>query len=141
MRIFIGGVMQASNHGKELVDQGYRNRIADALTARWPELEVIDPLRLHPNSVGYDDAAAKETLFALLELAMRSDLVIAYLPVASMGTALEMYSAYQSGVPVVTISPLQENWVVRATSRRQFRDLESFIAALDTFASPAELCA
>ncbi len=83
---------------------------------------------------------AKETLFALLELAMRSDLVIAYLPVASMGTALEMYSAYQSGVPVVTISPLQENWVVRATSRRQFRDLESFIAALDTLASPAELC-
>ena len=66
MRIFIGGVMQASNHGKELVDQGYRNRIADALIARWPELEVIDPLRLHPDSVGYDDAAAKETLFALL---------------------------------------------------------------------------
>ena len=33
MRIFIGGVMQASNHGKGIVDQGYREQIATALQA------------------------------------------------------------------------------------------------------------
>ncbi len=139
MRIFIGGVMQASNHGKGIVDQTYRNVLADALTARWPDLEVIDPLRLHPNSVEYGDPQAKETLLELLALAGDSDLVLAYLPVASMGTALEMYSAYQQGVPVVAISPLAENWVVRAFSRRVYPDVESFMRAVDASASPAEL--
>ncbi len=114
MRVFIGGVMQASNHGKGIVDQGYRRRIAAALQARWPEIEIVDPFEIHPDSVEYDDPAAKETLFALLDLAAGSDLVIAYVPTASMGTALEMYRAYQAGVPVVTISPLATNWVVKA---------------------------
>ena len=139
MRVFIGGVMQASNHGKGLVDQTYRNVLADALSARWPELEVIDPLRLHPDSVEYGDALAKDTLLALLDLASASDLVVAYLPVASMGTALEMYSAHQHGVPVVTISPLAENWVVRAFSQRVFPDLDSFMAALQAAGSPLDL--
>ncbi len=139
MRVFIGGVMQASNHGKGLVDQTYRNLLADAFSARWPELEVIDPLRLHPDSVEYGDALAKDTLLALLDLAGASDLVVAYLPVASMGTALEMYSAYQHGVPVVTISPLAENWVVRAFSQRVFPDIAGFMAALQAAGSPLDL--
>lgn len=139
MRVFIGGVMQASNHGKGIVDQGYRNVLADILTARWPGLEVVDPFQLHPNSVEYDDVLAKQTLLELLALAGDSDLLLAYLPVASMGTALEMYSAYQRGVPVITISPLAENWVVRAFSRRVYPDVESFMRAVNASASPAEL--
>jgi len=136
MRIFIGGVMQASIQGKGIVSQDYRRRIAQALQARWPEIEVIDPFALHPNSVEYDDAGAKETLFAMLDHAAASDLLIAYVPTASMGTALEMYVAYQRGVPVVTISPLVENWVVRALSRQVFTDMESF---LDLVASAESL--
>jgi hypothetical protein len=139
MRIFIGGVMQASNHGKGLVDQTYRHTLADALTARWPDLEVIDPLRLHPDSVAYDDALAKQTLLDLADLAGSSDLVLAYVPVASMGTALEMYSAYQRGVPVLTISPMAENWVVRAFSQQVYPDVESFMAAVQAARSPEDL--
>ena len=112
MRVFIGGVMQGSLQGKGIVDQGYRYQIGAALQARWPDVEVIDPLILHPNSVEYDDRSAKETLFAMAGLAASSDLVIAYLPSASMGTALEMYMAFERGVPVIAISPLTENWVV-----------------------------
>lgn len=139
MRIFIGGVMQASIQGKGIVSQDYRRRITEALLDRWPGSEVIDPFALHPNSVEYDDAGAQETLFAMLAHAAASDLVFAYVPVASMGTALEMYVAHQRGVPVITISPLAENWVVRALSRRVFPDLDSLVAALETVASPAEL--
>jgi hypothetical protein len=139
MRIFIGGVMQASNHGKGIVDQGYRQEIAAALRARWPDVEVVDPFVLHPNSVEYNDAAARETLFAMAELAAGSDLVIAYVPTASMGTALEMYGAYQHGVPVLTISPLRENWVVKALSTRVFSDLASFLAFVQTSETPAAL--
>ena len=60
-----------------------------------------------------------------------SDLLIAYVPTASMGAALEMYVAHARGVPVVTISPLAENWVVRALSRRVYGDLDGFLAAVE----------
>ncbi len=128
MRVFIGGVMQASIQGKGIVSQNYRQQISQALQARWPDLEVFDPFVAHPNSVDYDDGRAKETLLAMLDEAVHSDLVIAYVPTASMGTALEMYLAHQAGVPVVAISPLAANWVVKALSRRVFPDLESFFA-------------
>ncbi len=139
MRVFIGGVMQASRVDDDIEDQGYRNELGAALNARWPELEVVDPLALHPNSVTYDDAAAKATLFALMELATGCDVLIAYVPQASMGTALEMYVAYQKGIPVITITPMRANWVVRALSTRVFPDTAAFLAYADTLASPEEL--
>jgi hypothetical protein len=139
MRVFIGGVMQASRVDDALEDQGYRNTLADALRLRWPDLEVIDPLALHPNSVTYDDEAARVTLFSLLELATGCDVLIAYVPQASMGTALEMYVAYQKGVPVITISPMRTNWVVRALSQRVFDGMDAFMEHLRTLAIPDEL--
>jgi hypothetical protein len=139
MRVFIGGVMQASIQGKGIVSQNYRQEISQALRARWPEVEVVDPFALHPNSVDYDDGQAKETLLAMTRLAGGSDLVIAYVPTASMGTALEMYAAHQAGVPVLTITPLAENWVVKAFSRRVFPDLTSFFAFVARSESPEAL--
>lgn len=139
MRVFLAGVMQASLAGKGIVDQSYRNAIGEALLAKWPELDVIDPLVLHPNSVEYDDDAARETLFALVTLASSCDLVIAYVPQASMGTALEMNAAYEKGVPVIAISPLRENWVIRAVATRVFPDLMAFTAYLETLSEPSQL--
>lgn len=139
MRVFLAGVMQASLRGKGIVDQGYRNTIGDALIAKWPDLDVVDPLILHPNSVEYDDEVARETLFALIALATTCDLVIAYVPQASMGTALEMNAAYQAGIPVIAISPLRENWVIRAVSDRVFPNLESFMEFLLTLDRPHDL--
>ena len=139
MRVFIGGVMQGSNSGRQIADQGYRRRIADALKTRWPNVEVIDPFDLHPASIDYDDERAKETLFGMVDLAAASDLLIAFVPAASMGTALEMWAAYHAGVPVVTISPLATNWVVRSLSRRVFPDTESFLVHLGRAESPGDL--
>jgi len=56
-----------------------------------------------------------------------------------MGTALEMNAAYQAGIPVIAISPMRENWVIRAVSNRVFPDLESFMACLSTMDQPHEL--
>ncbi len=139
MRVFLAGVMQASLAGKGIVDQSYRNAIGEALLAKWPELDVVDPLVLHPNSVEYDDEAARETLFALVTLASSCDLVIAYVPQASMGTALEMNAAYEKGVPVIAISPLRENWVIRAVATRVFPDMEAFMAYLGSLSNPSQL--
>jgi hypothetical protein len=139
LRVFIAGVMQASSLEKGIVDQQYRSEIRAVLLARWPELEVVDPFELHPRSVEYPDDEAKETLFSMIELARSSDLVIAYAPVASMGTALEMYAAYLHNVPVLTISPMVDNWVVRALSRRVLADLASFSEFVALADSPAAL--
>ncbi|MGE5602343.1 MAG: hypothetical protein ACM30E_04805 [Nitrososphaerales archaeon] len=139
MRVFLAGVMQASLPGKGIVDQSYRNAIGEALLAKWSELDVIDPLVLHPNSVEYDDDAARETLFALVTLASSCDLLIAYVPQASMGTALEMNAAYEAGVPVIAISPLRENWVIRALATRLFPDLDTFRDYLSKLEKPSEL--
>jgi hypothetical protein len=43
-----------------------------------------------------------------------------------MGTAIEMWHGYQRGIPIFTISPLGENWVVKLLSRRVFASLEDF---------------
>ena len=75
----------------------------------------------------------------MLAHAAASDLLIAYVPTASMGAALEMYVAHERGVPVVTISPLAENWVVRALSRWVFPDMEGFMRAVQSAGSPADL--
>jgi hypothetical protein len=127
MRVFIGGIMQGSR-GNGIEAQDYRGQITEILRARWPDVEIIDPFVLHPNSVTYDDNIARETLFSLAELAAASDVLVVYLPQASMGTALEMYMAYQQGVPVLAITPLVENWVVRAMARHIFPDLAAFQA-------------
>jgi hypothetical protein len=39
----------------------------------------------------------------------------------------------------VTISPLAENWVVRALSQRVFPDMEDFMQAVQSVGAPADL--
>jgi hypothetical protein len=126
MRVFIGGVVQGSNRGNEIDDQSYRRAIARTIKDRHPTAEIVDPMLLHPDSTGYDGGLARQVLFGMAEEAARCDVVIAFLPQASMGTALEMVRAYDAGVPVVSISPMTEGWFVRFLSQRLFPTLQAF---------------
>jgi saccharopine dehydrogenase-like NADP-dependent oxidoreductase len=126
LKVFIGGIMQGSRLDRHIGDQDYRQIISRTLLDRCTGIEIADPNQLHPGGVDYDDEAAKATLLAMAELAGQVDLVIVYLPEASMGTALEMCHAYQAGVPIVTISPMEANWVVRHLSSVVLPDLDSF---------------
>jgi len=132
MRVFIAGVMQGTLMGTAMRPQEYRDRIADMLRAHLPDVEIWDPNRIHPDGIRYDAQRARQTFVEMAELAARADCLIAYVPEASMGTAVEMWQAYRAGIPVYTVSPLVENWVVLALSARVFPDLESlgeFLAA------------
>jgi len=132
LRFFIAGIMQGSLADVGIHDQSYRVAIGEAIRARFAEAEIIDPIELHPEGgLNYGPEEAKRTLLELAEEAARADVLIAYLPEASMGTAVEMWQAYRAGKPVLTISPLAENWVVRFLSTRVFPSLgafESFVA-------------
>jgi hypothetical protein len=125
VRVFISGVMQGSRQDKDIEDQGYRRAITRTVRAQHPAAEIVDPQALFPDSPAYDDERARQVFFDLVEAAAGADVVIAYLPEASMGTAMEMVRAYDAGTPVVSISPMGTNWFIRFLSRRVFPTLEA----------------
>ena len=126
MKIYLSGVMQGSKRGEGIQGQGYRRVITDAVKIRNPKAEIYDPFSLFPDSVEYDDQRSKQTLFAMADEAAASDVVIAYLPEASMGTALEMVRAFDNGKIIISISTLEKNWFIRAVSAKIFISLDDF---------------
>ncbi|MBU0491905.1 MAG: hypothetical protein KKA73_13465 [Chloroflexi bacterium] len=128
MQFFLAGIMQGSLVEMGILDQSYRDALRDLLLTRFPQAHVLCPLELNPDSVNYGLAESRACFFSMIQEATRSDLVVAYLPSASMGTAVEMYAAYQAGVPVISISPMQENWAIRLLSQMVFPSLSEFEA-------------
>ncbi len=126
MRIYIAGIMQGSKKGPGIQGQGYRQLIRDALKAYHPDAEIVDPLSLFPDSAEYDAQRASQVLFEMAAKAGASDIVIAYLPQASMGTTLEMIRAYDNGKTIISISPMDKNWLIRAVSAKIFATLDEF---------------
>lgn len=125
MRVFVAGIMQGSQPGTAIESQVYRNDITEMLKAWRPDVEVVDPFVLYPDSVDYDMEKAKRTFTAILDRIPSCDALIAYMPRASMGTALEMQRAHAHGIPVISVTPLEENWAVQLLSARILPDLES----------------
>jgi hypothetical protein len=126
VQVFIAGIMQGSRLDRYIGEQNYRQAISEVILKHCPSVEIMDPNELHPNGVDYGDELAKNTLLEMANLASQVDLVVAYAPEASMGTAIEMWEAFQAGVPLITISPMTANWVVRHLSSVVLPDLEAF---------------
>jgi hypothetical protein len=127
MRVFIAGIMQGSRLDSNVEDQGYRERIASAIRMRVPDVDILDPWAIYPDSPTYGFEQGKQVYLSLNDLAAQADVLVAYVPQASMGTAIEMWQASQAGARVYTISPLAENWVVKFLSDRVFATLDEFI--------------
>jgi hypothetical protein len=126
MRVFIAGVMQGSRTDDRVTDQDYRKIITRILRQHLEDVEIIDPWALHPDSEAYDTDRARETFLGMNALAGQMDVLVAFLPEASMGTAIEIWEAYRNGAQVFSISPMAENWVVKLLSSKVFRTLEDF---------------
>jgi hypothetical protein len=124
MKVFISGLIQGSRQDRTMSSQDYRRRIAEAVSQRHPDAEIIDPWEIHPEALNYGPEKAKATLRDEVKLAQGTDVLIAYLPEASMGTALEMWSAYQGGAQVYIITPMTHNWVVMLVATRTFESLD-----------------
>jgi hypothetical protein len=126
VQVFIAGIMQGSRLDRYIDTQDYRRIMAEAILARHPDWTIVDPNELHPNGVDYDDGQAKATFLELADLAGKADLVVSFAPKASMGTAIEMWEGFRAGKPLVTVSPMAANWVVRHLSDVVLPDLETF---------------
>ena len=126
MKIYISGVMQGSTMSHGIQEQEYRRLLRDAVTIHHPDAEIYDPFLRFPDSAEYDDQRAKEALFEMAAEAGASDVVIAFLPEASMGTALEIIRAYDNGKTILSISPMEKNWFINAVSTKIFPTLDKF---------------
>jgi hypothetical protein len=130
MRFFIAGIMQGSHLGEVLHHQGYREQLQQLLVEHFPDAEIYDPLTDHGNSLDYDERQGRQVFLRHNQMCGEVDVVLAFIPEASMGTAIEMWQAYRHGKIVLTVSPLVHNWVVRFCSHEVFPDLESLALAL-----------
>ena len=129
LRFFIAGIIQGS-----LPDtchpQEYRRQIAGLLGESFPGAEVFDPVEEYPDSISYDDARASAAFFDLMDRAGKCDVLIAFVPEASMGTAIELWNAHHAGAFVVCVSGLTLNWVVRYCSDMVVPDMDALRAAI-----------
>jgi len=110
MRYFVGGVMQgasqANNTINTLQSQDYRKIIKDIITQADKEAEIFDPFEAPSKLLGTSDEKKLDDTQYITELFKynldviknKTDIVVAYIPVASQGTAVEMWTAYQHGV-------------------------------------------
>lgn len=126
MKVFIAGVMQGNKKEHGILSQDYRRQIAEHLQRIFPSVEIVDPDKTDPERLSYDDKRAADMFFRYCRVAGKVDLLISYLPEASMGSAVEMWMAHEAGIPVITISPLSHNWVVRLLSRKVYSSLDNF---------------
>lgn len=124
MKVFIAGIMQGSRNDKKIFTQNYRTRIIEMIRQKYGQnIEFIDPDETDPDRLSYNTAQAKEMFIKYCHIAGTVDLLISYIPKASMGSAIEMWSAYSNNIPIITISPLEHNWVVKSLSNEIFSSI------------------
>jgi hypothetical protein len=117
--------MQGSLTAATLHAQDYRGHLRQLIEAHFPEADVYDPLADHADSIDYDATTGRDVFFGHNCMCREVDVLIAFVPEASMGTAIEMWEAYQHGAAVFTISPMVHNWAIKFLSHEIFETLEA----------------
>ncbi len=137
MRIFLAGIMQGSHVEAVVHDQDYRTHLTQLLEQHLPDAHVYDPRAHHAESIAYDEATGRRVFFEHNAMCREVDVLLAFVPEASMGTAIEMWEAYQHGAAVIAVSPMRHNWAVKFLSHAIYDD----VAELETAAEDGRLAA
>lgn len=150
---FLSGVMCGGGTGTSSalglsmeIPQDYRAELRNAITAADASAQIIDPLvlgeeraaQLFPpgtprEAIWADDRDVRAMLAFAVEAAASADVVVSFLPSASMGSALELHEARRAGRLIAVIAPggvMRENWVVRSYSDVIFEDISQLSAWL-----------
>ncbi|MDP2637579.1 MAG: hypothetical protein Q8P26_00765 [Candidatus Levybacteria bacterium] len=127
MKVFIAGIMQGNRSDDKIYSQDYRKIITKKLHALVDGVEIINPDKTDPDRLTYTYEEARDMFFRYCKIASEVDLFIAYIPEASMGSAVEMWIAHKKNIPIITISPLKLNWVVKLLSTIIYFDIDEFL--------------
>ncbi|NQT25840.1 hypothetical protein HQ585_10820 [candidate division KSB1 bacterium] len=128
IRFFLAGIIQGSHQDNAVHDQSYRDRIRQVIEEAFIDSSVYCPVEEHPDSVTYDDNLAQKVFHRHIQLVREADVLIVFLPEASMGSGIEMWEAKQHHTFTVAITAMQANWVVRLFSNAICRSIEDFEA-------------
>lgn len=123
MKVYISGVVHGSHADGGISDQSYRTRIKATLEGRYHGVSIVSPVSREEQDAERDVLEGR--FFGQIQQALTADVVVAYLPEASMGSAIEMWEAYKNSHPLIVISSL-ENWSVRFLASRVYSGLEEF---------------
>ncbi len=126
MNIFLAGVMQGSKVDPTIHTQDWREPIKAAISEHLPEAEVYCHFSCHPNSIDYELPEIRTTFAEGLGRAAECDILVAFVPTASMGTAVEMHEAWRTGKLILTITPMAANWAIRFYSDEIFAGTAEF---------------
>ena len=132
MNIFLAGIIQGSIVEEAIHAQDWREPITELINKYIPDAKIYCHYTQHPNSITYTGGKIRDTFEDGVQRCRDADLIIAYLPSASMGTSIEIYEAYNTGTKVLTITKMTANWVVKLYSHEIFlnlSELESFLQA------------
>lgn len=126
--------MQGSIVESSLHHQNYRALIKAMIARKFPDAEIYDPFENNKNSLQYGDEAGRATFLAHNKMCGQDvDVLIAYIPEASMGTAIEIWEAWKNGALVLSISPMVRNWAVRFLSHAIYPDLAAFEKSVENW--------
>lgn len=133
MKFFIAGIMQGSKTDVALHTQNYRDQLKKGLQKSFFDAEIYDPFECNKNSLFYTPEQGKKVFLTHNRMCGTDiDVLIAFVPEASMGSAIEIWEAWQNGAIVITISPMITNWVVKFLSDAVYPDMEAFQEALNS---------
>ena len=144
---FLSGVMGGSGGGSAnlagvtVESQDYRALMRASIVAADPDAVIIDPAdivrerakELHPPGTPESQYFnSDDTIGAMfgecVALAAKCDVVVSYLPMASMGSACELHEARAAGRLVIVItggSKMGGNWVVRSYADHVLSDADA----------------
>ncbi len=122
--------MQGSHHGAAMHTQDYRGRLRALIEQYFPGADVYDPLSDHIDSLNYSEQSGRQVFMHHNRMCGEVDVVLAFVPEASMGTAIEIWEAHRQGRTVICISPLRHNWAVKFLSQALYADMAAFEQAL-----------
>lgn len=128
IRVFLAGIIQGSIQEMVIHDQSYRARMKRIIEENLPDAHVYCPIEKHPKSLEYGEEEGRKVFLGHIEQAAEADLLVAFLPEASMGTAIEMWAARRAGKAILAISPLEANWVIKYLPDRVFPTIGDFEA-------------
>ena len=117
---------------EDLAPQDYRRAIADVIRQSDPEAIILDPMEVvkeRAASLGKSLETlenVQETFTEVVELVKDCDVIVSNLPVASMGSAVELWEAHKAKLRIFTISPMKDNWTIRSVTHHNFTDLADF---------------
>ena len=123
IKFFISGTMKGSIISKGLYPQNYRTQLSELIKKIHPDSEVVGYDELYPG--GVENEKEEEAFYELIKQAGNCDVMIAFIPEASMGTAIELWEAHKNKKVILTVSPLIRNWTVRFISSYLFNNIES----------------